>query len=63
MLEFEPKRRFTIEDLAANVFPGEVVGRAQLVSVRRALGALKVERCRSGKMGERGWRYVVAYSP
>ena len=62
-LEGEPKRRFTIEELAARAFPGEAIGRAQLVSVRRALGALPVERCRAGRSGERGWHYVVARAP
>lgn len=62
-LEGEPKRRFTIEELAARAFPGEAIGRAQLVSVRRALAGLKTKSCRAGRSGERGWHYVVARAP
>ena len=62
-LEGEPNRRFTIEELAARAFPGEAIGRAQLVSVRRALGTLPIQRCRAGRSGEKGWHYVVAHAP
>ena len=62
-LDGEPKRRFTIEELAAQAFPGELLGRAQLVSVRRALRALPIESCRAGKRGERGWRLKIMRKP
>jgi hypothetical protein len=59
-LEAEPTRRFTVAELAGEAYPGEVVGRAQLVAVRRALGRLTIERCRVGASGRRGWRYRVS---
>jgi hypothetical protein len=62
-LQGEPARHFTVEELAAVAFPSEPVGRAQLASVRRALKGLAVTRFRVGRSGERGWRYVVGYTP
>ena len=62
-LEAEPERRFTVVELAGRAYPGEVVGRAQLVSVRRALGGLTFESCRVSKLGKKGWHYRVSLAP
>jgi hypothetical protein len=58
-LEAEPTLRFAVAELAGEAYPGKVVGRAQLVAVRRALGRLTIERCRVGAFGRRGWRNRV----
>jgi hypothetical protein len=52
----------TVEQLAEIVFPGEVIERTHLVSVRRALKklpGLNLHFFRMGKRRSRGWRYVV----
>jgi hypothetical protein len=57
----EPSLR-TIEELAEIAFPGEIIERKHLVSVRRALKnlrGLKLHFQRTGESGTRGWRYVV----
>jgi len=60
-LQGEPARRFTIEELATHAFNDEMIVRAHLVSVRRALKALPVDRCRNGRAGAKGWCYTIKY--
>lgn len=62
VLQGEPLRRFTVEELAALAYPDRSVGRAQLVSVRRALNGLDVGRQRIGLGGKRGWRFSIRYA-
>ena len=61
-LQAEPKRLFTVEELAEIAFPGEPIERKHWVSVRRALKnlpGLDPHLYRAGKSSTRGWRYVV----
>jgi hypothetical protein len=63
--ETSPTSRFTVEQLAAIIFPGEVIERKHLVSVRRALKNLpgvdlNLSRVRSGG-GTPGWRYSLRH--
>jgi hypothetical protein len=58
----EPRRRFTVEELAEIAFPGEVIERKHEVSVRRALKNLAgsdLNFCKAGESCARGWRYLV----
>jgi len=61
----QAKRRFTVEEFAELAFPGEPIERKHLVSVRRALKALKdlpgldLHFHKAGESGTRGWRYRV----
>ena len=60
--EGELGRLFRVEELAEIAFPGELIERKHLVSVRRALRNLpnlKLDFYRAGKGCTRGWRYVV----
>ena len=53
-------RRFTVDELAEMAFPGELIERKHMVSVRRALRKLPgLHFHKSGKSGTRGWRYLV----
>lgn len=58
-----PDRRFTIEELAENVYPRAKVSEVHKDTVRRALAklepSLELHRCRIGKFQNRGWRYVI----
>ena len=61
-LQAEPKRLFTVEELAEIAFPGEPIERKHAVSVRRALKnlpGLDPHLYPAGKSGTRGWRYKV----
>ena len=61
-IQAEPKRLFTVEELAKIVFPDELIERKHLVSVRRALKnlpGLEPHVYPAGKSGTRGWRYEV----
>ena len=64
-LQAEPWQHFTVEELTEIAFPGEPIERKHLVSVRRALKALKnlpgldLHFYRAGKPGARGWSYTV----
>jgi hypothetical protein len=58
----ERRRRFTVEELAEMAFPGELIERTHMVSVRRALEnlpGLKLHFHKAGESGTRGWRYLV----
>jgi len=59
----EPYRRFTVEELAAAVFPGKPIEKAQKDAVRRALIrvelAIGLARSRVGVRGRRGWQYRI----
>ncbi len=61
--EAAPGRRFTVEELAAEVYLGQEIERKHLVSVRRALDKvvpkLGLARSRAGKSGQGGWRYRI----
>jgi hypothetical protein len=61
--EAEPSRRFTIEELASAVYPGEAIERSHKVAVRRALKSvgptIGLHTCRVGQLGKLGWRHVV----
>ena len=58
-----PDRRFTIEELAENVYPGANLSDVHTDTVRRALAklepSLELHRCRIGKCNKRGWRYII----
>ena len=63
--ETSPDKRQTVEGLAKAVFPGMVVERKHMQSIRRALsvlamcGQFKILSCRSGDLGKRGWCYSL----
>ena len=62
VFEADPARRFTIEELAALAYPGEVFKRDHAVCIRRALKTLPG--LVKGRRGERGggwrWRFGLA---
>ena len=53
--------RYTVEELAGVVFPGEAIGPKHKSSVRRSLGKLGVtiHKSRAGTWGAKGWRYRI----
>jgi hypothetical protein len=58
----KPTGRFTVEQLAEIVFPGEPIERKHLVSVCRALKNLpdlNLCLCRARRPRAHGWHYVV----
>jgi len=61
--EAEPSRRFTVDELAAVVYPGRPIEKAQKDAVRRALVGVDlivgVRRSRAGELGRRGWQYRI----
>lgn len=59
-LQAEPRRRFTVEELAAIVYPGEPVTHSHVVSVRRVVRGLAVNRVRLSQQGSRGWHWLVS---
>ena len=57
-IEAEPGRRWTVEELAAAVYSGEI-GRAQTSAVRRAIALLGLQKCRVALPDTFGWRHVI----
>ena len=58
----EPTQRFTVEQLAEIVFPGEQIERKHAASVRRALKnlpGLDLQVIRASEPRTHGWRYFV----
>lgn len=64
--EQEPRRKFTVEELAEIVYPECAVSEVQRDTVRRALAkleqSLQLHRCRIGEFKKRGWHYVIGLS-
>ncbi|MHA6729625.1 hypothetical protein [Devosia sp. A369] len=62
--EQQPQGSWTVEQLAAMVYPGAALGRAHKESVRRALAKLgeplQLHRCRVRLPSGAGWHHVIA---